>query len=127
MFLSISSSLYESLIGANPLEPAYREGIFPTVGLITPLVALVVALLFYAGLGRWRPVFHRTIHWVATLVLIALFGFFFAYMQTKGETGIVDSYTVRFGLINALYAVIYFFIFTLILRRVSIFAKHTPF
>lgn len=126
MLLSIFTSMYEALIGANPDYPEYREGIFSSVGLFTLLLALVVCIIFYAGLGRWKPVFHKPGHWVITLVLVAIISFLLAYFQAKGTLATTDSYTTRFALFNALYGVIYFIIFSLILKRFSIFAKHTP-
>ena len=127
MLLSVFSSLYEVFIGENPDYPEYREGIFSSVGLLTFLLAAVLAAIFYVGLGRWRPVFEKRVHWVITLVLAALIGFLLAYTQAKGTLGATDSYTTRFALFNALYAAIYFFLFSILFKRFSVFARHTPF
>jgi hypothetical protein len=126
MLLSIFSSLYEGLLSANPENPEYRDSIFPTVGVITLVVSLVIALIFYGGLGRWKPVFHKRWHWVMTLILTAVVGFVLALLFVKDEIGLIDGYTWRFTFVNALYVGIYFIIFSLILKRFSIFAKHTP-
>ena len=127
MLLSIFTGLYEGLIGPNPDYPEYRAGIFSSVGLFTLISAIVIAAVFYAGLGRWKPVFHRTSHWFLTLVLTAVLGFLFAFLNTRGTLAMTDSYTVQFALFNALYAALYFFLFSLLFKRFSIFAKHTPF
>lgn len=127
MLLSIFTSMYEAVIGANPNYPEYREGIFSSVGLFTLVISIVICLLFYVALGRWRPVFHKAGHWVLTLVLVALIAFLLAYFQAKGTLAVADSYTMRFGLFNALYGALYFILCSFIFKRFSIFAKHTPF
>lgn len=127
MLLSFFSSLYEALAGANNEVPEYREGIFSSVGLLTIFIVLGIAAIFYVMLGRWRPIFAHLGHWIITLVIVALFGFGFAWAQANGSIGSADSYTTRFSLVNGLFALVYFFIFSLVLKRFSIFAKHTPF
>lgn len=124
--MAFFSSLYETFIGANGDYPEYRESIFSSVGLITIVIGLVLALIFYVALGRWRPVWDKRGHWVLTLVLGAILGFTFAYTQTIGTIGASDSYTTRFAIFNALFAALYFVIFSLLLKRFSIFARHTP-
>lgn len=125
--MALFTSLYEVFIGENPDYPEYREGIFSSVGLLTFLLAAVIAAVFYAGLGRWRPVFEKTSHWFITLALAALLGFLLAYTQARGTLGATDSYTTRFALFNALYSVVYFFLFSILFKRFSIYARHTPF
>ena len=126
MLLSIFTGMYEVFIGANPDYPEYRAGIFSAVGMMTFIIAIVICALFYVALGRWKPVFHKPVHWVITLALVAVIGFVFAYMQAKGTLATSDSYTTRFALFNALYACIYFIVCSLFFKRLSIFAKHTP-
>jgi hypothetical protein len=125
--VALFTSLYEVFIGENPDYPEYREGIFSSVGLLTFLLGAVAAAIFYVALGRWKPVFEKPVHWVITLVLTALIGFLLAYTQARGTLGATDSYTTRFALFNALYAVVYFFLFSILFKRFSIFARHTPF
>ncbi len=125
--LSIFSSLYEMFIGENPDYPEYREKIFSSVGLLTLIIALVICLIFYAGLGRWKPLFHKLSHWVVTLIIVAVIGYVFAYVQSKNELGVTDSYVTRFSIFNSLFAAVYFIVFSLLLKRISIFAKRTPF
>ncbi len=126
LLTSIWTGMYEAFIGPNVNFPEYRTGIFSAVGLMTLLLAIAVCALFYAALGRWKPVFHKPLHWIVTLVLVGLAGFVFAWTQAAGTISTTDAYTFRFGLFNALYAIGYFIVFSLLLKRVSIFAKHTP-
>ena len=127
MLLSVFSSLYELFIGDNPDYPEYRESIFDAVGLLTLIIVFVICLIFYAGLGRWKPLFHKLSHWIITLIIAAVFGFAFAYVQCSNTLGTTDSYVTRFSIFNSVFAVVYFVIFSLILKRISIFAKRTPF
>lgn len=127
MLLSIFSSLYEVIIGENSNYPEYREGIFSTVGLITFIISVVICLIFYLGLGRWKPGFHKISHWIITLVINSSICFGLSFSMAKGELGESDGYMIRFALVNALYALIYFIIFSLLLKRFSIFPKRTPF
>lgn len=127
LLTSVWTSMYEVFIGPNVNFPEYRAGIFSAVGLMTLLLAVVVCTIFYAALGRWKPVFHKPLHWLITLGLTAVAGFVFAWTQAAGTIASTDSYTFRFGLFNALYIALYFAVFSLLLKRVSIFAKHTPF
>ena len=127
MLLSFFSGLYETLAGPNNEVPEYRDGIFSSVGMLTIIIVLAIAAVFYLLLGRWRTIFHRLPHWIITLVAVAIFGFSFAFAQASGSIGSSDSYTTRFALVNALLAMVYFFLFSILLKKFSIYAKRTPF
>ena len=122
------TTLYELFLGQNN-DPIYDDEIFTPVGVITLLVALVLAAVFYLGMGRWKPVFHRVSHWVITLVLVLVFAFAYAVWYALDRTGAAntDSYMTGFGGINLLYASIEFFVFSVLLKRFSIHARRTPF
>jgi len=127
LLLSIFTPIYEMLVGTNQESPEYRDGIFSSVGIISIIASIATCLLFYIALGRWKPVFHKIIHWTITLSVTALTGFYLAYALANKEIGGIDAYALRFAFINALYAGVYFSMLSLLLKRVSIFAKHTPF
>ena len=120
-------TVYELLCGRNN-DPTYASNIFPSVGLFTLIFAVVFALIFYLALGRWRNVWYTRGHWVMTIVLLALLSAAFGMFQALGETGAdsFDSYMIKFGIINALYAVVYFIILSFLLKRFSIYSKRTP-
>lgn len=120
--------LYELLLGQND-DPIYVENIFTPVGVLTLLVTLALAVAFYLLLGRWRAVFHRTPHWIITLVVVAIFAYAYAVYYALDQTNLPesDSYMQGFGGVNLLYALIEFSIFSILLKRFSIFAKRTPF
>lgn len=121
------ASLYELWLGQNN-DPIYADEIFTPVGFLTLLFSLVLAVIFYLLLGRWKPVFDNRGHWIVTLVAAAIFGFVFALQYSLDRTGAdeTDSYMQGFGGVNAFYAMVYFVIFSFILKRFSIFAKRTP-
>jgi hypothetical protein len=124
--MSFFTLIYEALIGANPFNPEYRGGIFSSVGTVSSVTTIVIGLLFYVALGRWKPVFHKTVHWIITLIFSGIAGFVLAYMLTNSEIGNTDAYALRFAFINMLYAMVCFMVLSLLLKRASIFAKHTP-
>lgn len=127
MLLSVFTPVYEALIGANPLNPEYHDGIFSSVGLVSVFITLVFAMVYYAVFGRWKPVFHKLWHWLLTLSLAGIFCFVVAYRFSGSEIGMTDAYTLKFACINMLYMVLLFVLLSILLRRVSIYAKHTPF
>lgn len=121
-------SIYELFLGQNN-DPIYVDEIFSPVGTITLLVSLVVAVLFYVALGRWKPVFHRSTHWAIALVGTLIFAYAYAVWYAKDRTGAdeADSYMTGFGGVNVLVAFVLFFLFSLALKNASIFARRTPF
>ncbi|MBC8152639.1 MAG: hypothetical protein H7Z72_06990 [Bacteroidetes bacterium] len=121
-------SIYELWLGQNN-DPIYADEIFTPVGLITLFVSLALAVIYYLGLGRWKAVFHRTPQWVITLVVAAVFAFGYALFYAKDRTQAdeTDGYMTGFGAVNAIYALIYFFVFSIGLKGFSIFARRTPF
>ncbi len=127
MLLSIFSTLYELIIGENTDYPEYQAGIFDSVGLITLVVAIVICLLFYVALGRWKAIWYSLVHWAITVVLVAAICFGFAFAHAKDVIGSYDTYLITFSLINALFAVVYFIALSFLFKRFSIFSINTPF
>lgn len=128
MILSVFSSIYQSLVGKND-DPIYDDKVFPFVGLFTIIIALGFCIIFYLGLGRWKPLFHQLKHWIITLLIVLAVTGLLALQQSKAATQAeaIDAYMVRFSMFNALFAIVFFCIFSLLLKRFSIFAKRTPF
>ncbi len=119
--------IYELFCGKNA-DPIYATDVYPSVGLFTLIFAFVFALIFYLALGRWKPVWDKFSHWIITLIILLVVAFYFALSQAKGATGEdADAFMYKFSLVNDLLATIYFFIFSILLKKASIFAKRTPF
>lgn len=127
MLSSIFNFLYQLVCGENADSPEYAEGIFESTGLITLVIAFILAFIFYVALGRWRNVWHTRTHWVITIILSAAIGFGVAFSLAKNELGAVDGYLIRFAVFNMIYSIIYFILFSLLLKNFSIFSKRTPF
>ena len=127
MLLSIFSPLYECTIGQNNDYPEYRQEIFNSVGILTLIIAVVFCLIFYLALGRWKEIWYNRTHWSITIVILAGMAFGLALMQTKGTLhSAIDSYLIQFSSFNALYAVIYFVVFSFLFKNFSIYSKRTP-
>lgn len=128
MILSVFSTLYEWSVGKNN-DPIYADEVFYAVGIFSLVIALGCSLLFYLGAGRWKPLFHQLTHWLIVLLVVALLAGLLALQQSKSATQstVTDAYMVRFALFNSLFSVACFALFSLLLKRFSIFAKHTPF
>jgi hypothetical protein len=118
--------IYESLCGKNQELSDYRSHIYSNVGLLTLIIAIVIALFFYLALGRWRMIWYTRTHWVITLVLAALLGFSLAYSIAKTSIGSVDAYLIQFAFLNAVLLVVYFIALSLVFKNFSIYSKRTP-
>lgn len=127
MLLTVFSFLYELICRSNLDSPEYEAVIYDNAGLLTLLSSALFALIFFLLLGRWKPVFHQPGHWIITLVLCAITGFLIAFLSAKSQLGTVDSYLIRFAVINMILTALLFFVFSLIFKQASIFAKRTPF
>ncbi|OCX54270.1 hypothetical protein BEL04_08410 [Mucilaginibacter sp. PPCGB 2223] len=124
---TLFTGIYELLCGKNPDIPDYRETIYRSVGLLTLVMAIVIGLLFYLVLGRWRNVWYTRIHWVLTVIIAALIGFGLAYGIAKGIIGSADAYLTQFALLNGVLLAVYLILLSLFFKRFSIYSKRTPF
>ncbi len=120
--------LYELLCGKN-VDPTYVSDVYPFVGLFTLIFSIVFSLIFYLALGRWKPIWDKLLHWIITLIILSGIAFYFALNQARSTTGeeSYGAFMIKFSLVNALYAVIYFVLLSLLLKKASIFARNTPF
>jgi glucan phosphoethanolaminetransferase (alkaline phosphatase superfamily) len=118
--------LYELIAGQNP-DPTYATVVFPFVGLFTLIFVFVTAAVFYLALGRYKPVWDKMIHWAITLIILLVVAFAFALLNAEAETGESSSYVYRFAFVNVFLAFIYYVVFSLLLKKFSIYAKRTPF
>ena len=106
------TAIYEFFCGTND-DPVYASDVYPNVGLFTLVLAIVFAIIFYLLLGRWKPVWDKTVHWIISLVILVAIAFYLALSQSKSATGEdADSFMYKCSLINALIATFYFFIFS---------------
>ena len=127
MLLSIFSSLYELISGTNQSIPEYAGEVYDNVGVPTIIIVAIITAIFYLLLGRWKPIFFKTGHWIFTLLLTTIIAGVFAFASAMQVIGEADSYMFRFSLMNGIFSAVLFFILSVILKRLSIFAKRTPF
>lgn len=127
MLLSIFSNLYQLISGAHHSVPDYVSEVYDNVGVPTLIIVVLITAIFYLLLGRWKPVFFKTGHWIFTLLLTTIIAGVFAFTSALKVIGEYDSYMLRFSLMNGILAAVVFFILSIVLKRLSIFAKRTPF
>ncbi|MCC2546006.1 hypothetical protein LJY25_06085 [Hymenobacter sp. BT175] len=123
--------LYE-LIGSPqpPSEtPVYREVIFPNVGLLTLGLSLALVLIFYYLINRAMGVatFNKVRHWVIFLVISAVLSFLIGIWQANSQAVASHSYIYWMSTWNAILGMVWFFLFSIILKRGSTNASTTPF
>ncbi|MCB2378708.1 hypothetical protein LGH70_13990 [Hymenobacter sp. BT635] len=123
--------IYE-LIGSPqpPSEtPVYREVIFPNVGLLTIGLSLAMVLIFYYLINRAMGVatFNKVRHWVTFLVANAILAFIIGIWQTNSQEVASHSYIYWMSTWNAILGLVWFFLFSVILKRGSTNASTTPF
>lgn len=120
--------LYELITGQN-VDPIYGTDVYPSVGLFSLILSVLFVVIFYLLLGRWKPVWHKTAHWLITLVLLILVLAFFALTQAKAATQLeaFDAFMYKFAFANVIYGFFYYCLLSFLFKRFSIFAKRTPF
>jgi hypothetical protein len=124
-------SIYE-LIGAPqpPADtPVYRDVIFPNLGLLNLGVSLGLVVVFYLLINRAMGVatFNKGRHWGMFLALNALIAFLVTVWQTSAQQVTDHSYIYWLATWNAILGMLWFFLFSLILRKGSTNASTTPF
>ncbi|KAA9331437.1 hypothetical protein F0P96_14430 [Hymenobacter busanensis] len=128
---SFFRALYEVIGLPQPSSetPVYREVIFPNIGLLNIGITLALLVLFYLVINRYMRVatFSRPRHWALFLGLNALIAFVIVIAQANGQNVESHSYIYWLALLNAIYAAVFFFILSLIFRKLSVNASTTPF
>ncbi|GAA4002547.1 hypothetical protein GCM10022408_12470 [Hymenobacter fastidiosus] len=123
--------LYELIGTPQPSSetPVYREVIFPNVGLLTLGLSLGMVLIFYYLINRAMGVatFNKLRHWVIFLVLNAVLAFIIGITQANSQAVASHSYIYWMATWNAIIGLVWFFLFSALLKRGSTNASTTPF
>jgi uncharacterized protein with PQ loop repeat len=129
MFTNLYSALISIFQGQRPADYGlYKTDLFPLVGWSTLGVSLLLVLAFYYVFNSaMRTGMFRTTHWVLTLALAAGLGTFLAYNLSSGRGAESSSYLGYFMVVNMLVAALWFFLFSILLKRWSTYARTTPF
>ena len=126
MFLSVFTNLYEMVIGENSDYPEYRDSLFGSIGVLTFIISIIFCVLFYVVLGRWKEIWYNRAHWGITIAILSAIGFGLAFLQSKNLLSISVGYLIMFASFNAIFAAIYFILFSFLFKNFSTFSKRTP-
>lgn len=129
--------LYE---GFHPLDLFYipdfsdsmfESGAYVTIGLIMIFSTLLMESIYYYLLSSYGSLYKR-VFWFVWLLVIAIVNFSVAYyysMDALEDNGMDYAFTdyFNFSMVNVLWATIFSFVFSLILKVKSIRGSRTPF
>lgn len=105
----------------------YREVVFPNTGLLLFIITLAMVLIYYYLLNRIMSTgLYKTQHWAIFLFLNAAIAFAIPFIQVNGNDIETHSYTYMFAFVNAIYSLVLFFAFSLLLKGGSVQAWTTP-
>lgn len=114
----------------NFSDDLYNSSLYIPIGLTLVLSAAALMAVYYYVINH--PRFNRWYHWLLYAVIIGAINFGVAYYisyQTISELYEQDPYQSQyytFGLVNFLYALVFSFLFSYILRWWSINCATTP-
>lgn len=113
-------------------QEAFTNDVFPTVGIVSLLFCLVECLGFYILINRFTDKLDQLWHWAIFLMGVVIFGAVFAFVIANNclvvdNSDLEAQVPVLFYVMNALYCAIYFFVFSILLKRASKFATKIPF
>lgn len=130
-------SLFNHLKGWDDTISFYNEAYnqFPSIFLVTAGTSLGAFLLYYYIIDNPRS--NRWLVWLSELIVLAISMFIFAYITVivdvnSGQIApslvkyISSSNATLFGIYNAVLAVLFFFLISLLGRHWSRNCKHSP-
>ncbi|MDO1450307.1 hypothetical protein Q0590_28770 [Rhodocytophaga aerolata] len=126
--------LYELFIGEHPNEAALiRNEVFPSVGLLTLFITLLMVLLYYYGMNSLstRARFNYTGYWIGVMLVNAIICFVVALNKIANGLEVhfddYEPYFYYFAVENAFYSIFFFLLFSLIFKTWSKHAPYVPF
>ena len=124
------TGIYEWLLG-QPQPPQetlnYREVIFPNSGLFMLGFSLLMVLIYYYGLNKaMNSGLYRPRHWFMFLILNAVIIGLATVGYAHKENVEPHSYITWLAFLNAVYSLLAYTIFSLLLKGKSTFAYTTP-
>jgi|GEM_PF-2741345 len=112
-------------------QEKFESTVFPALGLGTIGLGVVIALIYYVIMNRASPMFKTIGWWLLMLCLAAILAFGFGLYQAGAHTEAdgSDSFVIFVGLINAIWAVFFYFLASLAFKQPQItrYAQKTPF
>jgi hypothetical protein len=126
--------LYELFIGEHPNEAALIRGeIFPSVGLLTLFITLIAVIVYYYGMNSLstRARFNYNGYWFGVLLVNAVICFIIALNKIANGLEVhfddYEPYFYFFAVENAFYSMLFFVLFSLLLKTWSRHAPYVPF
>lgn len=119
--------LYEYTVSSHANLEQLAEGAFMTVGVVTFIVAIVDAMVYYLLINRITDKLDQIIHWLLFLILNLVFAFTFAYFIADDYIDEGNPQPVLFWVMNTVYSGLYFFIASILLKKASKYATKIPF
>ncbi|MFN0081406.1 MAG: hypothetical protein ACKVOM_02725 [Ferruginibacter sp.] len=128
------NALYEFTLGSGfqYVNEFVSDQILNTAGLVTLLVSLGLAAVYYLLLNRLTDKFDQIIHWFIVMDLSLVFAGLFAWwvghkelVETIGDDTV--SVPVLFWVMNIIYAAVYYMLGSLAFRKLSKYATKIPF
>ena len=126
--------MYELFIGEHPNEAALiRSEIFPIVGLTTLGITLLAVVFYYYIMNSLstRPRFNYNGYWAVVMVVNAIICFFIALNKIAEGLEVhfddYEPYFYYFAVENAFYSILFFVLFSLLLKTWSKHAPYVPF
>lgn len=99
------------------------------IGMAMLFSSFIMEALYYYVLSNYKN-WYKTRNWMLWLIIICAINFVIAFLASKsavGSNGYGFSYYLRFALVNVFWAVVFSFIFSMILKFKSTTASRTPF
>jgi peptidoglycan biosynthesis protein MviN/MurJ (putative lipid II flippase) len=126
--------LYELFIGEHPNQAALvRSEVFAIVGLVTLGVTILFVLFYYYVMNSLstRAKYNYTGYWALFLLINSMVAFFIALNKIAERLEVhfddYESYFYMFGVENAFYSMVFFLLFSLLLKTWSKHAPYVPF
>jgi hypothetical protein len=114
-------------------DAMFDAGAYTAIGLIMLLSSLAMIALYYYLLSNYGSL-NRRGYWLLWILVIAVVNFTAAYLSSMSALEAYDPVTVypaskyfSFSMVNVLWAVVFSFLFSLVLKTRSVSASRTPF
>jgi hypothetical protein len=113
----------------------YDYDIYMTIGWFLIASSLVMMFVYYIVIDH--PKFSRWFHWALWILILATINFGFAYYWSSTELGFIyedigtevpySNEFTNFSIVNAIWSIVFGFIFSIALKWRAVSARRTPF
>jgi len=131
--LNIFADLFKTIIGIEKNYGLDFTEAFKGTGFVICIISLLMAVLFYLVLGRWKPIWNLPKHWYITLFINSLLCILVTFLQSNSTNvpdivlGQIIGYMIKFSCVSFVLGDILFFIFSIAFKKLSRYCKATPF